>query len=175
MSSAPKYSDRFKAEKEKEKEKAKEPAVSTKSFADFPSLGRANVVEKASPKSTPWAQTLKDSIAAAATAAAAAEIKRKAVQEANHVISSAAPQWAPTLRVKGYEERTSVSASAEADAEAEVEEPMLAYTETKGYDGTAYTETKGYDGTAYADTKGYDGTAYMDEDEEEGSLTPPYR
>lgn len=104
MSSGAKYSDRFKKEV-KEKETSKEPVVSTKSFADFPSLGKSNVVERASPAtSSPWAQTLKDSIATAAAAAAAAEIKRKAAEETNRVISSSAPRWAPTLRVKGHEE-----------------------------------------------------------------------
>jgi len=128
MSSAAKYSDRFKKEV-KEKETSKEPVVSTKSFADFPALGKAKAIEKSSPAtSSPWAQTLKDSIAAAAAAAAAAEIKQKAAQEANRVISSAAPQWAPALRVKGYVQ------------------------EEGGYDESEYTEQveeSGYNGTLY--------------------------
>jgi hypothetical protein len=130
MSSAAKYSDRFKKEV-KEKETSKEPVVSTKSFADFPALGKAKTVEKSSSAtSSPWAQTLKDSIAAAAAAAAAAEIKRKAEDETNRVISSAAPQWAPALRVKGY-----VQEEGEYD-ESEYTEQV----EESGYNGALYEE-----------------------------------
>jgi len=129
MSSGAKYSDRFKKEV-KEKETSKEPVVSTKSFADFPSLGKSNVVERASPTTSPWVQTIKESIAAAAAAAAAAEIKRKAADEANRVISSAAPRWAPTLRVKGREEH--------------VQED-----EETGYNATLYEEETGYNATLY--------------------------
>jgi len=127
MSSEAKYSDRFKKEVVKEKETSKEPVVSTKSFADFPSLGGAKVVEKAAPKSTPWAQTLKESIATAAALTAAAEIKQKAEQEANRIVSTA-PQWAPSLRVKGYEENV-------------YDEFMYAEEEPiKGYNGYIYEE-----------------------------------
>ena len=134
MSSAAKYSDRFKKEA-KEKEAPKEPVVSTRSFADFPTLGKAKVVEKpSSATSSPWAQTLKDSIAAAAAAAAEAEIKRKAAHE-NRVISSAAPQWAPTLRVKGREEYVQDEESGDYNGSLYAEE-----VEESGYNGAHYEE-----------------------------------